>query len=168
MTEPHTTLDRRFSDADATATGWQAAAAALQAAEICWLSSVRGDGRPHVTPLVAVWSEGRMHFSTGETEQKAQNLRANPRVVLTAGGSAWDTGLDVMVEGTARRVRDAPTLTRLAQAWRAKWDGRWEFGVGEDCFLHADGGGPVLVFAIDPERVLAFGRMPFTHTSHRF
>ena len=56
--------------------------------------------------------------------------------------------------------------TRLAQAWRAKWDGRWEFGVGEDCFLHADGGGPVLVFAIDPERVLAFGRMPFTHTSH--
>lgn len=35
---------------------------------------MRADGRPHVTPLVAVWLDGAPHFSTGPAEQKAVNL----------------------------------------------------------------------------------------------
>jgi hypothetical protein len=47
-----------------------------------------------------------------------------------------------------------------------KWDGRWRFEVGEDCFLHSGGHGRVLVFAVTPDRMLAFGKAKFTRTSH--
>jgi hypothetical protein len=40
--------------------------------------------------------------------------------------------------------------------------------VGEDCFLHPEGHGRALVFAVTPDKVLAFGKGKFTHTSHRF
>jgi Pyridoxamine 5'-phosphate oxidase len=40
------------------------------------------DGRPHVTPLVAVWLADAIYFGTGADEQKAHNLRANSHVVL--------------------------------------------------------------------------------------
>jgi len=77
MAEPVTTLDRRFSDPEAVATGWDETRRVLETAELFWISTVRVDGRPHVTPLVAVWLDDALHFSTGATEQKAANLRGN-------------------------------------------------------------------------------------------
>jgi general stress protein 26 len=168
MPAPRTILDERFSEAGTEATGWRRTLDVLEAAELFWLSTVRKDGRPHVTPLVAVWTDDRLHFCTGPQEQKALNLQHHAHVVLTTGCNRWDGGLDVMVEGRALQVTDQDSLRRLANAWTAKWDGRWRFEVGEDCFLHPDGGGRVDVFAVAPERVLAFGKGKFTHTSHRF
>ncbi len=55
MKQPVTELDTRFSDQDAVATGWEETRRALEDAELFWISTVRADGRPHVTPLVAVW-----------------------------------------------------------------------------------------------------------------
>jgi len=43
----------------------------LTRSEMFWLSSVRGDGRPHVTPLPAIWLDGALHICTGDAEQKA-------------------------------------------------------------------------------------------------
>jgi hypothetical protein len=128
---------------------------------------VRADGRPHVTPLVAVWLDGALHFCCGSTEQKAVNLRTDPQVALTTGCNQWEEGLDVVVEGGAVQVTDAETLARLASAWRTKWDGRWKFEVGDGGFVH-DEGGAALVFAVVPTKVLAFGKGPFSHTRHRF
>jgi hypothetical protein len=54
MNSPATELDNRFSDPDALATGWDETHRVLEAAELFWISAVRADGRPHVTPLVAV------------------------------------------------------------------------------------------------------------------
>jgi hypothetical protein len=54
-----------------------------------------------------------------------------------------------MVEGRAAQVTDNDTLRRRAEAWVMKWDGRWRFEVGEDCFLHSGGHGRVLVFAVN-------------------
>jgi len=118
------------------------------------------------TPLVAVWLDDAIFFSTGETEQKALNLRANPHVVLTTGCNTWDTGLDVVVEGDARPVTDEALLTRLARAWTAKWDGRWQYQVRDGHFAH--GQGEAMVYSVRPAKVLAFGKGTFTHTSHRF
>ena len=119
MDDPATQLDERFSNPGTRPTTWAAARDALEAAQISWISTVRADGRPHVTPLVAVWLDGALHFSTGATEQKGVNLASNPHVVLTTGCNAWDRGLDVMVEGEARRVTDRATLQRLPpSAWR--------------------------------------------------
>ena len=79
MQEPVTKLDERFSDPGTSATSWSAAREVLEAAQLSWVSTVRADGRPHVTPLVAVWLDETLYFSTGPTEQKALNI---------AGGTA--------------------------------------------------------------------------------
>jgi general stress protein 26 len=120
---PVTTLDQQCSDPAAAATGWEETLRVLETAELFWLSTVRADGRPHVTPVVAEWSEEAVWFSTGAGEQKLANLQSNPHVVLTTGCNQWDRGLDVVVEGDAVRVTDDAVLERAAGAFAAKWAG---------------------------------------------
>jgi nitroimidazol reductase NimA-like FMN-containing flavoprotein (pyridoxamine 5'-phosphate oxidase superfamily) len=163
-------LDPRFSDPGAVATSWDDTVAALEQAELFWLTTVRSDGRPHTTPLVGVWSDEALHFCTGVGEQKELNLRTNRQVTLTTGRNDWDQGLDIVVEGEAERVEDHDRLERLAAAWTTKWDGRWTYVATDAGFEHpADAHhNQVLVFAVRPTRVLAFGKGAFSHTSHRF
>src|SRR5262245_43076394 len=97
--EPAGELDARFSSPGAVARGWGDVERALIDAGIFWLSTVRADGRPHVTPLPAVWASGALHFCTGAQEQKARNLAHDARCVLTTGTDQQDRGLDVIVEG---------------------------------------------------------------------
>ncbi len=165
MTVPTTSLDSRFSDPDATPTSWDDTVEALESAELFWITTVRADGRPHVTPLPAVWLDGALHFCTGAAEQKAVNLRGNPHVALTTGCNDWDRGLDVVVEGEAVRVTDEAALQRLAAAWRTKWDWQWRYEVRDGAFHHQ--AGEALVHAVAPTKVLAFGKGTFTHTRHR-
>jgi nitroimidazol reductase NimA-like FMN-containing flavoprotein (pyridoxamine 5'-phosphate oxidase superfamily) len=166
MNDPATALDTRFSDPGSAPTPWDDTVRILEAAELFWITTVRADGRPHVSPLVAVWVDGAIHFTTGAGEQKAVNLRTNPQVVLTTGCNHWVRGVDVVVEGDAVRVSDDATLQRLAAAWKAKWDGRWQFDARDGTFHHE--AGTALVFTVAPTKVLAFGKGTFTHTSHRF
>jgi general stress protein 26 len=176
MRTPTTVLDARFSQPGSTATSWEAAVQVLEEAGIFWLTTVRSDGRPHVTPLVAVWLDDAIHFSTGVGEQKELNLRGNPHVILATGCNTWDQGLDVIVEGAAARTTDDATLRRLADAWRAKWDGQWDYDVRDGelrAVADAAGGAAgdersALVFTVVPTTVLAFGKGVFTHTTHRF
>jgi len=167
MNEPVTKIDPRFSDPDAVATGWDETRRALEEAELFWISTVRADGRPHVTPLVAVWLDGALHFSTGATEQKAMNLRRNPHVILTTGCNHWEEGLDVVVEGDAIQVTDDDVLERLAVAWATKWNGQWQFQVHDGSFQHPSGG-TALVFSVTPTKVFAFAKGHFSHTRHQF
>jgi nitroimidazol reductase NimA-like FMN-containing flavoprotein (pyridoxamine 5'-phosphate oxidase superfamily) len=167
MSDPVTKLDERFSDPDAVAMGWDESRRALEGAELFWISTVRRDGRPHVTPLVAVWLDDALHFCTGPNEQKAVNLAQNPHVTLTTGCNHWDEGIDLVVEGDAVRVSDDEQLTRLADAWTRKWDGRWRYTVGDGGFQHADGG-QAHVFAVAPSQVFVFGKGTFSQTRHRF
>jgi nitroimidazol reductase NimA-like FMN-containing flavoprotein (pyridoxamine 5'-phosphate oxidase superfamily) len=101
MRAPVTTFDERYSDPAATATGWEETRRVLEEAELFWISTVRADGRPHVTPVVAARAEEAIWFSTGAGEQKFVNLRVNSHVVLTTGCNRWDGGLDVVVGGEA-------------------------------------------------------------------
>jgi hypothetical protein len=117
-------------------------------------------------PLVSVWLDDAVYFTTGPGEQKAVNLAGNPHVVMITGCNRWDQGLDVMVEGVAERVTDRATLERLAAAWATKWSGQWRFEVADGGFAHpdAEASGPVLVFAVRAAKVLAFGKGEFSHT----
>jgi general stress protein 26 len=162
-----TQLDGRFSDPEAEGTAWAQTRQVLETAELFWISTVRADGRPHVTPLVAVWDDDALYFCTGAEEQKAVNLDANPHVTLTTGCNSWESGLDVAVEGDAVRVTEAALLTRLAAAWATKWDGRWHFEARDGLFHHGEGG-EALVFRVAPSKILAFGKGTFSHTRHRF
>jgi nitroimidazol reductase NimA-like FMN-containing flavoprotein (pyridoxamine 5'-phosphate oxidase superfamily) len=166
MNAPTTSLDTRFSDAASAPTSWDDTVQVLETAELSWITTVRADGRPHVTPLPAIWLDDALHFCTGAAEQKAVNLRTNPHVILTTGANSWDHGLDVVVEGDAVQVTDDDTLKRLADAWRTKWDGRWQFEARDGAFQHEVG--EALVYAVAPTKVLAFGKGTYTHTSHRF
>jgi general stress protein 26 len=166
MTTPRTKLDSRFSEPGAKPTSWEETLEAIEQAEIFWISTVRTDGRPHVTPLVAVWLDDALHFSTGPDEQKARNLAGSPWVVLTTGANDWQSGLDIVVEGEAARVTDAQQLDRLAAAWAQQWDGRWEYEVTQDGFRH--GPGTAIVFAVRPAKVLTFSKGAFSQTQHRF
>jgi nitroimidazol reductase NimA-like FMN-containing flavoprotein (pyridoxamine 5'-phosphate oxidase superfamily) len=168
MIPPITELDERFSDPGARATSWEETEQALRAAQLFWISTVRRDGRPHVTPLVAVWDEGALHFCTGPEEQKALNLRTNPQVALTTGCNGWQDGLDVVVEGQAVRVADGARLAELARAWEEKWDGSWKFEPAPEGFRHAEAEGIAHVFAVWPAKVLAFAKGGFSHTRHLF
>ena len=163
---PTAEIDRRFSDPEAGATPWAEVVSALAGAELYWLTTVRADRRPHVTPLIGVWHDGAVHFCTGPEEQKARNLEGNAQVALTTGNNAWAQGLDVVVEGAAMRVVERDALQRLADAYEAKYGSRWHFDVGDGVFGH--GGHEAAVFRIEATKVLAFNKDPHAQTRYRF
>ena len=167
MNVPVTTLDQRFSEPGAVATEWDETRRLLEAAELFWITTVRADGRPHVTPLVAVWLDGAIHFSTGAAEQKAINLASNPHVILTTGCNDWDKGIDIVIEGDADQVTDDDRLKRLAGAWATKWDGRWRYEAARRR-LSPPAGGCRSRLLSDAHKILAFGKGTFSHTRHRF
>jgi nitroimidazol reductase NimA-like FMN-containing flavoprotein (pyridoxamine 5'-phosphate oxidase superfamily) len=164
--EPVTEIDRRFGDPAATPTPWAEVRHTIEVAELFWISTVRADGRPHVTPLPAVWDDDVLHFCTGAAEQKGVNLAGNPQVALTTGGNRWKQGLDVVVEGRAEQVTDETRLRHLADRWRQKYHGDWDFDVRDGAFHHD--GGIALVFAVAPAKVLAFAKGDFAQTRYRF
>jgi general stress protein 26 len=164
--EPTATLHEEFSGPGATARPWAEVLDVLSKSEMFWLSTVRRDGRPHVTPLPAIWLDGALHICTGAEEQKAKNLESEPRCILTTGTNEFRSGLDVVVEGTAVRVTDEAKLTRLAALWKSKLD--WSFEVGDGAFRDPDGRHG-LVFGVRPTKVLAFGKgEPYSQTRYRF
>ncbi len=165
--EPVPEQDVRFGDPESPPTPWGDVRRVLETAELFWISTVRRDGRPHVTPLPAVWDAGRLHFCTGPAEQKAVNLAGNPHVALTTGTNRWKEGLDLVVEGSAVQVTDEARLRTLADLWRSKYSGDWDFTVEHGAFQHEDGGCAV-VFEVAPTKVLAFAKGRFAQTRYRF
>jgi general stress protein 26 len=164
---PDSMLDQRYSDPSAEAVPWDDIAGRLERAGVYWLTTVRAGGRPHVTPLIGVWLEGAMWFSTGPQEQKARNLAAHPGVALTTGTDALDEGVDIVVEGDAVAVRDAEALGKAAEAWVAKYGETWRFEVRDGAFAHA-GGGRADVYRVAPLVVYAFGKNPYSHNRYTF
>ena len=174
--EPVAELHPEFSSPGAAPTPWRDVVAVLERAEIFWISTVRADGRPHVTPLPAMWLDGALHFATGLDEQKGRNLGRNPNCILTTGNNSYRQGLDVVVEGQAERVTDRSTLNRLAELWLSKIG--WPYDVVEGGFRHrpdgpqpetADAEQVVPVFAVRPSKILSFGRgESFSQTRYHF
>lgn len=164
--EPMAELDARYSSDGATPTGWAEARGRLESAQLYWLSTVRPDGRPHVTPLLSVWLDGALYFCTGPSERKARNLAHNPHCILVTGCNALDEGLDLVVEGDAAKVSDDATLRRTADAYESKYGSDWHFEVRDGAFLGP--GGQALVYEVAPSTVFGFGKGEFSQTRWRF
>jgi hypothetical protein len=165
---PTAELAPRFSSDDATATPWPEAIRRLEGAEVSWLTTVRPDGHPHVTPVVFVWLDGALYFCTGEDERKAKNLAGNPHVVITTGRNELREGLDLVVEGAAVRIRDQVTLRRVAERFSTKYDPAFQFTAG-DGVLRGDEGNTALLYEVAPVTAFGFGKgESYSQTRWRF
>jgi hypothetical protein len=167
LTDPITELDARYSQPGVSATPWPRARQLLETANLYWITTVRPDGRPHVTPLLAVFLEDVLYFCTGHDERKGRNLQDNIHCVLTTGTNALDSGLDVVIEGDAVRVREKARLHVAAAAYELKYGAEWHFDVRDEAFWGA-GDGEALVFAVAPITAFGFGKGEFSQTRWRF
>ena len=159
-----------FSDPGATPTPWTEGLQEVIAADTFWLSTVRADGRPHVTPLIAVWHADAIWFSAGAEERKARNLAENAACILTTGRSDLTAGaLDVVLEGKAEQITDNGELEPIAEAFASKYGTAiWDFVVRDGAFSHRHANGRALVFRVRPARGLGFRKGgPFSQTSGR-
>jgi nitroimidazol reductase NimA-like FMN-containing flavoprotein (pyridoxamine 5'-phosphate oxidase superfamily) len=133
-----------------------------------WLATVRPNGAPQVRPVLAVWVEGRLHVCMGPGTRKARNLARDARCVVTVEHE----GLDLVVEGTAVKVRDEDTLGRVAQAYDAIYG--WQVTVRDGALDAAGGAGiagppPYDVYQVAPATAYGFGTdKPLAATRWRF
>jgi hypothetical protein len=108
---------------------WSRAAEALGTGSLppavpCFLGTVRPDGRPHAAGVGVLVRDGDLFFTSGPGARKARNLAANASCTL----SLRLDGIDLVLEGEARRETDPGTLTAVAAAydqggWPAKVEG---------------------------------------------
>jgi hypothetical protein len=92
-----------------------------------FLGTVRPDGRPHSAAVAALWLDGDIYFTSGPGTLKSRNLAANPACTISASLAT----IDMVFEGEAARVTDAPTLERLAARCR---EAEWPVTVDGDAF----------------------------------
>lgn len=156
MTDKEPVAEQPLGADDATPIPWAEARGRLEQADGYWLATARPDGRPHVRPILAVWADGALHFSTSPVARKGKNLvRGSPCVIATGG-----PGLDLVVEGDAVRVTDDATLRRVAEAYASKYE--WPVTVRDGAF-DADfaaptaGPPPFHIYAVVPSTIFGFG-----------
>jgi hypothetical protein len=95
-----------------------------------WLATTRPDGRPHLTAVGALWSDGTLYFTSGAGSRKSRNLAANAQCAI----SVVLEGLDLVIEGSAAITRDEPTLERLCALYNEQG---WEPSVKDGAFTAA-------------------------------
>jgi hypothetical protein len=99
---------------------WRTLEARLGRELTIWISTVRFDGRPHLTPVWYVWLEGRIYVAIGTETQKFINLRGNQAVALALP----DTANVIILEGEAHAA-DRSTSDRVADYFYHKYE--WDF-----------------------------------------
>ena len=169
--EPAGELDAGFSADDATATPWAEGRSRLQDADLAWLTTVRPDGRPHVTPVIFLWMGDAAYFTTGPNERKAANLSQSAHCILTTGCNVLDAGLDVVVEGEAVPVGDPERRRAVADGFAAKYLPRegakiFHADMRDGSFLGE--GSTNVLYEVRPSAVFGFGKGAFSQTRWRF
>lgn len=114
----------------------------------CWLATTNPDGGPHVAAVGALWVDDRFYFTSGPPTRKSRNLAANPKCAISV--SLGD--IDVVVEGTARKVTDMPTLEQLAGLYAAQgWPARVRDGaLAAEFSAPSAGPGPWNLYVVMP------------------
>jgi len=98
---------------------------------IVWLSTVRPDGTPHVTPVWFVYEIGTWWIGCNANSMKARNCRSRAAVAL----ALEDGRAPVVAEGRAM-VRTADFPLRITDAFARKYDG-WDVQVDDGAGVRA-------------------------------
>ena len=129
-----------------------------------WLITTRQDGRPHAMPVGAVWDQGKFYIVSGPGTQKSTNLARDPRCSIAVAAQ----GLDIVLEGEARRVTYDARLQELATAFND-----WGPHVRDGAFYHeysapSAGPPPWYLYEFRPKTVFAMATAePFGATRSR-
>jgi Pyridoxamine 5'-phosphate oxidase len=111
---------------------WSVARSSLESGETkgtTFLATTRPDGRPHLAGVGALWDNGKVYVVSGEGTRKSRNLAANATCAIAFPLE----GIDLVIEGTAAKVTDEPTLQRLAKRYG---DQGWPATVEDGAFTH--------------------------------
>ena len=114
-----TNLDRYGNDALSWSRAYDQLTAGVPGPETLFiLSTTRPDGRPHATGIGALWYDGDLYFTSHPTTRKARNLAENAAATITVRVK----GIDLVLEGDARRTTDPTHLEAVAALFR---EGGW-------------------------------------------
>jgi hypothetical protein len=92
-----------------------------------FLGTTRPDGRPHAARVGALWHDGDVYLVSGPGTRKSRNLARNSACTIATSLP----GIDLVLEGEARRVTDRPTLEAVAALYR---EGGWPAEVEGETF----------------------------------
>jgi PPOX class probable F420-dependent enzyme len=130
---------------------WKWAVDRLRRAHTYWIVTVRPDGRPHAVPIWGVWLDDKFVFGTDANSIKVRNLKADPRceICLEENSEA------LTLEGEARQLEDPATISKMARAYKTKYD--WAIDLSAGPF-----------YQIAPHRVLAYAEARFPDSATRW
>jgi PPOX class probable F420-dependent enzyme len=83
------------------------------------LATIRGDGRPQLSPVAAGVVDGAVVISSRETAMKVRNLRRRPFASLCVFPDSFYGGAWVQVEGPAEVVSLPQAMDQLVAYYRA-------------------------------------------------
>lgn len=107
-----------------------------------WITTVRQDGRPHLTPVWFVWRDEKLYIAIGTDTQKYRNLQANRAVAMALP----DTDSVLIFEGKARVV-EGQIMVTIAELFLEKFE--WDFRSDETADWR--------LIEVTPEKLLAWG-----------
>jgi hypothetical protein len=107
-------------------------------------------------PVLAVWVDGGTFFCTADRTRKARNLAHDSRCLLTVELEP----LDLVIEGTAAKVREEGTLRRVADAYASVYS--WHVTVREEALAGTEGAStagppPYDVYELTAKTAFGFG-----------
>ncbi len=132
-----------------------------------WLATTGRDGRPNLAGVGALWADDQVYFVSGPKTRKSRNIARNARCAISI--SLKD--LDLVFEGTARRVTDQATLKRLVRRYVASgWPAKVEGAAFTAPFSAPSAGKPPwYLYELAPATVFAVaGSKPYGATRWRF
>ncbi|MGW1341738.1 pyridoxamine 5'-phosphate oxidase family protein [Kribbella sp. NPDC002412] len=147
-----------------TALDWADVERRVAEADDFLLATTDPNGRPHVVPVLGVWLEGTFCFVTFRRSRKTRNLERSNGCAVTVPGRE----VDLVLEGTAHRVRSEARLQEVADLFPAKYPWWHPFVRAGEFYDPADND-PRHVYAVEPAQVFAFGKEDgFSATRWRF
>jgi hypothetical protein len=139
---------------EASAKPWAEVLSLFQEGSTSWLATTRPDGRPHVRPVGPIVVDGAFYFTTGQGTVKGENIAHNAQCALCVAVP----GFDLVIEGVAAQVSDAPAMQRLAAAYAAQgWPATAGDGALDAPFAApTTGPAPYTVYEMTPTMAYAF------------
>jgi len=115
---PHAPKPYGFGTQTGALREWSEAVERLSSSRNYWLGTVRPDGRPHATPVWAVWVEDALYFDGHPDTRWNRNLAANPELCVHL-----ESADEVLIlEGRAESLNtDALLAQKIVEEWQRKY-----------------------------------------------